>query len=135
LLWTEQWSGWPVKRLDQGIPSTDFNFTVSSTVSDPRHLLTTSPIIIHQTGGTITQQVNGNVVQQTFEVGDDPLMQAGDHFFLFLHNYAPNRYFVVGGPSGRFVVINEQVRPLNDEGVKLPQALSESSFAAQVQAD
>jgi len=55
-------------------------------------------ILVHQTGGS------GSSGART-EVFDDPLFEPGATYLLFLHHYqAPDKYFVLGGPQGRFVV-------------------------------
>src|SRR5487761_1710802 len=77
-----------------------------------------------QTGGT----VNGHVAQ----IADDPLFKVGERVVLFLHEYSPGRYFVVGGPSGRFELqADGTVRPFNDEGVRMT-AMSEEAFVGEV---
>lgn len=120
------------QTVDQNIPYTDFRFQIAQTLSDPRHLLTGSDIIIHQTGGPVTENIQGKATIVHMQVGDDPLMQAGDHLMLFLHQYAPGYYFVVGGPSGRFVVRGGAVYPINGEGVQLSGSPTETQFASSV---
>src|SRR5487761_609016 len=107
-----------------GIPYSDFVLTVNRTIYDPKHRPSTSTVLVHQTGGT----VNGHVAQ----IADDPLFKVGERVVLFLHEYSPGRYFVVGGPSGRFELqADGTVRPFNDEGVRMT-AMSEEAFVGEV---
>ncbi|HKS70959.1 MAG TPA: hypothetical protein VJQ45_11085 [Ktedonobacterales bacterium] len=122
------------QSIDQEIPFTDFIFQVAHTLSDPNHLLTGGPIVIHQSGGPVTMNIKGTMTTVHMEITDDPLMHVGDHLFLFLHQYAPGHYFVVGGPSGRFAVLNGIVRPINDEGVRVSGSPSSAAFTSTVQA-
>lgn len=109
----------------KGIVSTLFVFSIRRVVWNPRHLVQLSSIIINQTGGVI-----GNV---RYEVGDDPLFQQGEQAVLFLHQYSPGYYFVVGGPSGRFTIQSGMVKPINDEGVIFSTPLSETDFLKKIQ--
>lgn len=107
--------------------STNFSFTISKVLLDPHHLLTSSPthITIHQTGGW-----QGNTLHQ---VCGDPLFRISEGTILFLHQFSPGQYLVIGGPSGRFEVHHGFVQPVNDEGVKLPPNLTEQQFDALLQ--
>lgn len=109
------------------VPFTDFQFQVTTAVYDPRALAAIgSTILIHQTGARV-----GSVLAQ---VDDDPLFTVGERAVLFLHEYAQGRYFVIGGPTGRFSVSNTgMVRPINDEGVQMSPA-PEADFIALVKA-
>lgn len=68
------------------------------------NLAGSADIIVKQTGGRL-----GNVVQ---EVTDDPLMQVGSQYLLFLRRVTDGpyigQYFVLGGPQGRFEVAEGQ---------------------------
>jgi len=107
--------------------STDFSFTISKVLLDPHHLLTRfpAPITIHQTGGWF-----GSTLHQ---VCGDPLFRVGEGAVLFLHQFGPGQYFVIGGPSGRFEVRHGFVQPVNDEGVHLPPNLTEQQFETLLQ--
>ncbi|MBX5451860.1 hypothetical protein [Thermogemmatispora sp.] len=118
-------AGVVAQTVDQGIPYTDFTFSVSQVLYTTHHLTVGSSLVIHQTGGVLNNQ--------RFEVRDDPLFQVGEQAVLFLHQFSPGHYFVVGGPSGRFRVTNGLVAPINDEGIKLSQPLPMTRFIAQVQ--
>lgn len=100
---------------------TDFTFTITRVLWDPHHQISGSTsITIRQTGGC-----TGGTL---YRVDDDPLFQVGEEAILFLHQFSPGQYNVIGGPSGRFEVRNGLVQPVNDEGVKLPSDLTEQQF-------
>jgi hypothetical protein len=50
-----------------------------------------------------------------------------------LHEYSTNHFFVVDGPSGRFVVHDGIVKTINDEGVSLPDKTSVNAFDSLLQ--
>lgn len=104
---------------------TDFVFTIKTALSDPGRRLTGASIIVHQTGGIVGSTL--------YQMEDDPLFEIGEQAVLFLHEYSPGHYFVVGGPTGRFVVQNGMVGPINDEGIALGTSPTEAAFAAMVQ--
>ncbi len=111
-----------------GVVATDFVFKIEQTIVDAHHLLYGSTIIIHQTGG-ITNSTK-------FEVSDDPLFLVNEHALLFLRIYQPGYAFVVGGPSGRFIVENNLVKPrYNPEGMTSMrnQSVPVKDFIAQIQ--
>jgi hypothetical protein len=120
------------QTIEQNLPFTDFQFHVDKILSAPKGVISGNTIIIHQTGGPMTVNVQGTATKVLFQVGDDPLMHAGDHLVLFLHQYAPNHYFVVGGPTGRFTVQQGVVHPINSEGISLPITTSDSDFQKSV---
>jgi hypothetical protein len=105
-------------------PATDFLFTVSQVLQDPANRLQGTTLTLHQTGGMVDNTL--------YEVDDDPLFQPGEQSVLFLHEYQPGSYYVIGGPSGRFVIQNGTVQPINDEGVPYTGG-SLNSFFTQVQ--
>ncbi|HEX7734608.1 MAG TPA: hypothetical protein VF458_07090 [Ktedonobacteraceae bacterium] len=107
--------------------STDFSFAVSKVLLDSHHAPGNAPanFTVHQSGGWL-----GGTLHQ---VCDDPLFQAGEEAVLFLHEFQPGQYYVMGGPSGRFEVRGGLVQPVNDEGVKLPANLTTARFYALFQ--
>lgn len=107
---------------------TDFSFTISKVLLDPHHVLggSSSSITIRQAGGQIGATVH--------QVCGDPLFRVDETAILFLHHSDAGQYFVMGGPSGRFVVHDGLVQPVNDEGVRLPAGLTEQQFYTMVQA-
>ena len=72
-------------------------------------LSTARPLWIHQTGGVTP-------LGETYVPFNNPLIQVGDVLVLFLHQckWAPNEYYVVGGPQGRFVVQGGQVYSIGE---------------------
>lgn len=106
------------------IPITDFEFTVDKVLNDPGHLVATgSKLTVRQTGGTV-----GGVLQQT---SDDPLFKISENAVLFLKQPEPGLFYVIGGPSGRFEVVNGQVSPFAPDGAKFSG--STADFAAAVE--
>jgi hypothetical protein len=80
--------------LPTSVPFTDFSFVVASSIKGKP---LTGTITIRQTGGPMA---NG----QTAVVEDDPLLQVGDQDVLFLREYEPGHFVIMGGPAGRFPV-------------------------------
>jgi hypothetical protein len=79
---------------------TDFSFSVDQVLKGPRAV---SEILIHQTGA-----------KGKDEISDDPLLEIGDKYVLFLHEYETGKYYILGGPQGRFQIINEHVFSMNN---------------------
>jgi outer membrane murein-binding lipoprotein Lpp len=79
------------------VPSTDFQLTVSKVLADKNKsgLASGSTVVIHQTGGTAQDGTH-------IESDDDPLFKVGEATVLFLHQFSPGHFYVVGGPNGRF---------------------------------
>jgi hypothetical protein len=75
-----------------GLPYTDFRYHVEQWIMG---VSAGERIQIHQTGGSM----NG----QSMEAEDDPLLVPGEHSLLFLRNYAPGKYKIMGGPTGRLL--------------------------------
>jgi len=63
-------------------------------------------IILHQTGGKIGSE--------TQYIRDDPLIEEGTTMLLFLKQYEPNKYYILGGPQGRFVVEQGKVYSIGE---------------------
>ncbi|MFL6116488.1 MAG: hypothetical protein ACJ786_34795, partial [Catenulispora sp.] len=70
---------------------------------------------------------------------EDPVFTVGEAATLFLHEYEPGKYYVIGGPNGRFKTTNkaktgpagsDTVTPLNAETVKFTGNLDQ--LAAEV---
>lgn len=80
-----------------GIPYTDFEVKILRVI---RGRLPAT-VIVHQTGSA------------HFMVSDDPLLQVGATYILFVHQYQPGHVFVLGGPEGRYVVLQQAVYSLN----------------------
>ena len=77
---------------------TDFEFKIERTLKGKEAVL----IILHQTGA-----------EGDFEIQDDPLFKIGEKYILFLHKYEEGKYFVTGGPQGRFKIIVDKVYSMN----------------------
>lgn len=116
-----------VSKDQDGIVYTDFLFVTQATLLDPQYRLsgTGSSVIIHQTGGMIGSTL--------YQMEDDPLFQVGEQAILFLHEYSPEHYYVIGGPSGRFRLQNGLVSSINDEGVALTAPLTQAEFISRIQ--
>jgi hypothetical protein len=105
------------------IPVTDFEFTVETVLNDPGHLVTSgAKLTVRQTGGIVD-----GVLHQT---ADDPLFKISENAVLFLKQPEPGLFYVAGGPTGRFEVVNGKVTPLAPDGVKFTG--SPADFAAAV---
>lgn len=89
-----------------GLLFTDFSFRVSRGYrGDARD---GQDIVVRQTGGI---QADGIAV----EMRDDPLFAEGVEYLLFLkQDPATGKYFVAGGPDGRFVIRNGLIVTLSD---------------------
>jgi hypothetical protein len=105
---------------------TDFIFTVRERIWDPRNIAAEAWIIIHQTGG-VWEDLR-------FELGDDPLFQVGEEALLFLRQWAPRRFFVAGGPTGRFAVHAGLIMPATAGGVPVAAETTLGDFAASIRA-
>ncbi|WP_370385137.1 hypothetical protein [Catenulispora sp. GAS73] len=113
-------------------PSTDFTFTVSKVLADKAQTTAAgSAITIHQTGGSMS---DGTPVSTE----DDPLFKVGETTVLFLHQYSPGHFYVVGGPNGRFETHAAttksagvaEVEPFNSETVQFTGSVDQ--LAAEV---
>jgi hypothetical protein len=79
---------------------TDFAFSVEQVLKGPQDV---GKVIIHQTGAAGKR-----------EIWDDPLLKPGDEYVLFLHEYETGKYFILGGPQGRFQIIEGEVFSMNN---------------------
>ncbi len=113
-------------------PSTDFTFAVSKVLADKaKTTVAGSAITIHQTGGSMS---DGTPVSTE----DDPLFKVGEATVLFLHQYSPGHFYVVGGPNGRFETPGANaksagvaaVKPFNSETVQFTGSVDQ--LAAEV---
>jgi hypothetical protein len=113
-----------VTKDSKNLVFTDYSISVRSVAHNPRKIAVSAEIIVHQTGGIV-----GNT---KFELTDDPLFAIGEHVILFLQQYGPDHYFVIGGPTGRFQVQNGVVKAVSLDGVKLAADITEESFLAAI---
>ena len=79
---------------------TDFAFSVEQVLKGPQNVM---EVMIHQTGAA-----------GKYEVRDDPLLEPGDKYVLFLHEYETGKYYILGGPQGRFQIIEGEVFSMNN---------------------
>lgn len=114
------------RTVRDGIPYTEFDVRVVRALHDPRSRLTSSTIVVHQTGGPVSPN-------RVLEVRDDPLFRTGETVALFLRQYAPGHFRVLGGPAGRFEVSQGTVVASSVRGsVLLPGRHSVDQFATEV---
>lgn len=78
--------------VDAPLVFTDFRIRVDETLKGS----TAGTLLVHQTGG-----ISGDAI---VEIEDDPLLQAGEQYVLFLLNGPGGTFMVAGGPDGRLVV-------------------------------
>lgn len=78
---------------------TDFNFRIDTLLRGEKD---TKSISLRQTGAP-----------DKFELSEDPLFKSGETYILFLHEYSEGKAFVVGGPAGRFRIIDGNVYSMN----------------------
>lgn len=88
-----------------GLTFTDFQVAVTEVMKGAP----TTPITVVQTGGVADDGT-------TIDIDDDPLLESGvDYLFFLAYDAATGRYFVEGGPDGRFVVSSGgAIRPLSE---------------------
>lgn len=77
---------------------------------------------------TIQIKQTGDTSQQ---VDDDPLLKVGEVAVVFLHEFAENKYYIVGGPTGRFH-LDDQDHLVPLPGGVLHDRDSLSTLAAQL---
>jgi hypothetical protein len=119
-------SGIAASTTNRGVPFTDFDVAKINVIYDSKARGAVTSLILHQTGGT----VNGQLLQ----VDDDPLFQVGDDVILFLHEFSTGHFYVVGGPTGRFVVNNNgTVHPISGQGVPVATSTTKAQFVVQIQ--
>lgn len=61
---------------------------------------------VHQDGGTLDKL--------TEIMMEDPLMEPKDEVVLFLHEFDKDKYYVEGGPQGRFIIKENEVYGLGE---------------------
>ncbi len=79
---------------------TDYAFSVERVLKGPQDI---REVVIHQTGAAGKE-----------EIRDDPLLERGDGYVLFLHEYDTGKYYILGGPQGRFQIIENKVFSMNN---------------------
>jgi hypothetical protein len=106
-----------------GNGATDFAFTVTSALSDTSKRLPQgiSTVKVHQSGTSAGTQCQ-----------EDPLFTSGSRDVLFLREYAPGSFSVVGGPNGRLVVQGSQVSPFSAQSLQFTGTIDD--LARQISA-
>lgn len=108
-----------------GVVTTDVVFNITHVAWNPQKLPVSSTIIVRTLGGTI-----GN---KLYEVDDFPMFKMGEQEILFLHfDSTTGIAGTLGGPSGRLLVQNGQVKPLNSEGMNMPANTSANLFLTSI---
>ncbi len=103
-------SGTEVSSQADNLIYTNYTFKVDKWITGAGP----STILIHQMGGS------AGLRQVT--IPDDPPLKVGDSNILFLMQYAPGRYFIMGGPTGRIMLQDDVARPLAGSIIQLPSA-------------
>lgn len=83
-------------------------------------------ILIHQTGGKYAGKLR--------YILDDPLLPRKTKMVIFLREYAPSEYAILGGPQGRFHVLNSKVYSIGElyaEAAITTQHLSKSGISLE----
>ena len=97
---------------------TKFSFQVHWVLKGSGHL---KVLEIYQDGGTLDGR--------TEMILEDPLMQVGDELILFLHEFNDDsgKYYVEGGPQGRFVVKDGRVFALGEIPVSADERVNRAT--------
>jgi predicted alpha/beta-hydrolase family hydrolase len=112
------------ETVAENIPFTDFTLSIHKVVYDPHGRIHGTTVLVHQTGGIVNNTLNEN--------SDDQLFRVGEQVVLFLHEYDPGKYFVEGGPTGRFEVRSGIVSAASTDGMAVPPSTSIDAFLANV---
>ena len=56
-----------------------------------------------------TFRTGGKIARKIEYIKSDPLLIKETYMVLFLKEYAPNKYYIMGGPQGRFCIQNNKV--------------------------
>ena len=87
------------REMGPELITTQFELTIDDVIKGSSS--SGSKIIIQQTGGTVGEK--------SIRVSDDPLLQNDIKYILFLREFEPQKYVIVGGPQGRFIIQNGRV--------------------------
>ena len=97
----------PKEKRDQvGYLTTDMRLKVERVLSGPAELAE-STIVVTQLGG--------QAGRHKFVMEDEPLVQQGRSYLLFLERTDDGKYVVVGGGQGRYEVAGGKLKDLTDE--------------------
>jgi hypothetical protein len=99
----------PLPKAEPALPSqdqpvTDYMIRVDRVLKGT--LASGSTITVTQTGGTVERPTypGGPKLSRTLMLEHDPLMAPGQQHLMFLSRTSDGRYYVVGGPQGRFSI-------------------------------
>jgi len=103
ILSEEAYKKYSTSGSGHGLVHTNFTVKVNAILSGDTEGET---VQVHRTGGLINNKL---YLQE-----EDPLPIIGDRCILFLHEFEPGNYFVVGGPQGRFPIMNGRIYSLGE---------------------
>jgi len=133
----------PVASAKSDIPAPNMDLPVTEFTVQVQRVLRGSTarqgqITVTQSGGTVELPTfpGGPNLSRTLEMEHDPLMTAGQEHVLFLTRATNGRYYVTGGPQGRFSV--DTVGKIHPVDPAAPAARGHAGktlegFAAEVQ--
>ncbi len=110
-----------VQPSDGSMVYSNVTLTVKNVSWNAHPQKTVPPTILFHANG-------GNYNGKTYILDDDPMYHVGQHVVLFFTEYSPGKYRVPGGPTGRFLIENNQVKPIVTNGVQLSPSTDEKSF-------
>lgn len=98
---------------NSGYVTTDYDLSVNQVVFSKKNITIENNVVrLKQTGG-----IGSN--DTLYETVDDPLFKIGEQVVVFLIQYAPGKFMVSGGPSGRFSVSDGKVSAVVKDGVQV----------------
>ena len=62
----------------------------------------------------VVKQTGANVYGLKRQIQEDPLMTKDVTMILFLKEYEKNKYFIIGGPQGRFEIHDDKIYSLGE---------------------
>jgi hypothetical protein len=74
--------------------------------------------------GVTIHQMGGSRGLFQMDVPGDPPLASGEHDILFLRQYRPGWFVIVGGPNGRIQDSNGRAQVLSDSNLKIPSGES-----------
>ena len=77
--------------------TTDYTIKVEQAIKGGKK----GQVQVHQTGGKLGDEY--------LRKPDEPEMKIGDRAVLFLHEFSDGSYYIVGGPQGKYLVIDNHV--------------------------
>lgn len=114
--------GTETSAQDSSLIFTNFTFRVDKWIAGRP---SGSTVLLHQVGGA-----SGFTFS---EAKDDPAFTVGEEDLLFLRMYAPGKYFVLGGPTGRLQVSpSRTVANLPASALKVSGAPDRQTFIGQL---